>query len=68
MVPDPLLLRNWEQVMHEDVHVPDEVNATSGAGDSGEGSGEVSDEKQHDETTEPEMANDSSGEDEIGGL
>ena len=52
--------------MHEDV--PGEVGAPSGAGESGEANGEVSDEKQHDGTTEPEMANDSSGEDEIGGL
>ncbi len=61
MSQSPLLIRSWEHVM-QDVAAAEE----NGEGDVEEEPEEPSDDKQADETTEAEMANDSTGEDELG--
>ncbi|XP_064395390.1 E3 ubiquitin-protein ligase UBR4-like isoform X5 [Halichondria panicea] len=60
MSQSPLLIRSWEHVM-QDVAAAEE----NGEGDVEEEPEEPSDDKQADETTEAEMANDSTGEDEL---
>ena len=69
MDQSPLLLRGWERVLNEDAQSNVHREGVEGdPGVRGEDCEDATNEKRQDMNSEPEMANDSSGEDESGVL